>query len=403
VSSKLDTIRKTLISLYIFSLPLSVAINNILFGALMLFWIIWGDKKKTLEFIKTNPLVIAFYILFALFAISIFWSDNIHQAAMLIKKEAFYLALPIFMSLVKKDEIDIYIKSFLSAMFISEFLSYLIFFEVIPPILHATVHDPVPFMGPTGHISYNPMLVLSIYLLVYLFFKNKLSGFYKVLSALFILTMTANLFITGGRAGQVAFFFMLIVMTMQFFKLNIKTFILSIVAIVSIFFIAYNSSNLFHKRVNLAISDVKNYKENKNTSVGMRITTWENSLRIIKDYPLRGSGVGDFNSDIIEYAKKYTPNASVNSQPHNMYLFAWAHSGIFAFLALIAIFIIEIRASFVLNDKYQPIRLALPILYIIIMFSESYLSIHYTKILFLIFSAMLFMDLNWSNFLRKRA
>ncbi len=402
MSAKIDSIRKTLLILYIFSIPLSTAINNILFGFLVLFWIVWGDKRKSLNLIKQNPIVTLFYILFAIFAISFFWSDNIPQATKLIKKESFYLALPIFITLMKKDEIEVYIKSFLSAMFISEFLSYLIFLKITPPFLHATLHDPVPFMGPTGHISYNPMLVLSIYLLVFLFFKSKLSGVYKIVSALFIITMTINLFITGGRAGQVAFFFMLILMAMQFFRFDFKTFIFTIVAAISIFFIAYNSSDIFHKRVNLAISDIKNYETNKKTSVGMRIATWENSLRIIKDNPIMGAGIGDFIDDVKSYSKKYTPNAIMNPQPHNMYLFAWAHSGVFAFLALIAIFVAQIRASFVINDRYKPIRLALPILYLIIMFSESYLSIHYTKILFLVFSAMLFMDLKWRDLAPKR-
>ena len=401
MNTKVDNARKILLLLYIFSIPLSTAINNILFGILILFWIIWGDKQKTLKLIKDNPIVTMFYLLFFFFAISFFWSDNTTQAIKLIKKEAFYLALPIFMSLMKKDEIESYIKSFLSAMFISEFCSYLIFFKIVPPFLHATAHDPVPFMGPTGHISYNPMLVLSIYLLVYLFFKSKLHGLYKIISAIFIVTMTINLFITGGRAGQVAFFFMLILMAMQFFKFDFKTFISTIVVAVSIFFMAYNGSDIFHKRVNLAISDIANYKTNKVTSVGMRIATWENSLRMIKDNPIKGAGIGDFVNDIEEYSKRYTPDAKVNSQPHNMYLFAWAHSGMFAFLALVAIFIIEIRAAFILDKKYKPIRLALPILYLIIMFSESYLSIHYTKILFLIFSAMLFMDLKWRDLVKN--
>ena len=397
MNSKIDTTRRWLLLLYIFSLPLSTAINNILFAILILFWLIWGDKRKTLYYIKNNPIVAAFYVLFFFFAISILWSDDIPHAIKLIKKEAFYLALPIFMSLIKKDEIELYIKSFLSAMFISEFLSYLIFFKIVPPFLHATAHDPVPFMGPTGHISYNPMLVLSIYLLIYLFFKSKLSGISRAVSAFFIVTMTINLFITGGRAGQVAFFFMLIVIAMQFFKFNFKTFILTIIAAISIFFIAYNSSDIFHKRVNLAISDIKNYKTDKKTSIGMRIATWENSLRIVKEHPFIGSGIGDFFIDVNEYSKKYTPGAIMNPQPHNMYLFAWAHSGIFALFALLAIFIFQIKAYFVLQDRYQPIRLALPILFLIIMFSESYLSIHYTKILYLIFTAMLYMDFKWKD------
>jgi O-antigen ligase len=397
VQNRVDLVRKYLLILYIFTIPLSTAINNILFGFLILFWIIWGDKKKTINQIKQNPIVVAFIILFAIFAISFLWSQNTNEAIKLIKKESFYLALPIFISLMKKDEIESYIKSFLSAMFISEFLSYLIFFNIVPPFLHATKHDPVPFMGPTGHISYNPMLVLSIYLLIFLFFKSKSSKIYKAISAIFIITMTINLFITGGRAGQVAFFFMLIVISLQYFKFSLKSFLATIALIVAIFFTAYSSSKIFHQRVNLAISDIKNYKTNKHTSVGMRIATWDNSLRIIKDNPIFGAGIGDFGDLVKSYSKKYTPDAIMNPQPHNMYLFAWVNSGIFALLALLAIFIFQIRAAFVIDDKYKPIRVALPILYLIIMFSESYLSIHYTKILFLIFSAMLFIDLKWSD------
>ncbi len=397
MSPKIDNARKILLGLYIFSIPISAAINNILFGFVILFWIIWGDKKETLKLLK-NPLVVAFYTLFAIFTISMLWSDDLKQGLLMLKKEMFYLVLPIFMSLVKKEEIDFYLKSFLAAMFISELSSYLIFFKIVPPFLHATQYDPVPFMGATGHISYNPMLVLSIFLLLYFFFrKDNSSLWFKIISAIFILTMTINLFITGGRAGQVAFFFVAIVAFMQFFKANFKTFFISIFAIIAIFFIAYNSSTIFHNRVNLAIHDVKTFKQNPNTSVGMRLANWENSLRLIKKHPLTGAGIGDYKKDLTYYFKKYTPKAAILPQPHNMYLFAWVHSGLFALLALLSIFAIEFKGYRVLNDEYKPIRLILPTLFLIIMFSESYLSVHFTKILFLIFSAFLFKELNFKK------
>jgi len=401
MQKKVDLIRKNLLYLYIFTIPLSTAINNLLFGLIILFWIVWGDKKKTLNAIRNNPIVIAFYALFFLFALSLLWSDNKIEGLKLLKKEIFYLALPIFISLMKKEEIKNYIKSFLFAMFISEIFSYLIFFKIIPPILNATVYDPIPFMGPSGHISYNPMLVLSIYLLIYFLFNTKQNPFFKIVSIFFILTMTINLFITGGRAGQVAFFLMVFVIAMQFFKFNLKTFFLTLITVTTIFFISYNSSKIFYDRVNLAISNIKDFKKNQNTSVGRRLATWQNSLRIIKDSPILGTGAGDYKKIMQDYSNKYTPKLKILPQPHNMYLFAWVHSGIFAFISLLLIFIFQIRASFVIEDEYKPIRFALPILYLIIMLSESYLSIHYTKILFLVFSAMLFMELKFSDLKRK--
>ena len=111
------------------------------------------------------------------------------------------------------------------------------------------------------------------------------------------------MFITGGRAGQVMYFAMLTIIIFQFFNTQkIKALFLTSVLIPGIFFTAYTTSDIFQQRVDAAVKNTVYYSENKNTSVGLRITFTLNSWEVIKENPIIGVGTGDFP---IEYAKIY--------------------------------------------------------------------------------------------------
>ncbi len=128
---------------------------------------------------------------------------------------------------------------------------------------------------------------------------------------------------------------------------------------------------------------------------------WENSIRIIKNTPLLGSGVGDFSKEYKKISKKYTPTAlSDVAQPHNMYLFVWASNGIFSFLMLIGLFLIQLIISFRKNDEFKPIRVALALFFIVIMFSDSYLLGIHTTLLFVIFVSILYKNVSWRDIKR---
>jgi len=323
-----------------------------------------------------------------------FWSDDLERGFKIVSKEIFLLFIPIFMQLIKKEERDILIKLFIFSMAISVFISYLVYFEMLDSIPKATKIEPTPFMT---HIPYNPLLAFAIYLLIYYFFQVK-ENKTRVFIAFLIIIMIVNMFITGGRAGQIVFFVLLLVSFFQFINVNILKTIIFLFFLILIFILAYNFSSIFKGRVNKAINEIKSVSKNRNTSVALRITMWENSIRIIKNNPILGVGVGDFSKEYTKISEKYTPNAISNvSQPHHMYLFVWASNGIFSFLSLIGLFLIQIIISFRKNDKFKPIRLALALFFIVIMFSESYLLIFHTTVLFMIFVSILYKDVRWSD------
>ena len=104
------------------------------------------------------------------------------------------------------------------------------------------------------------------------------------------------MFITQGRAGQVVFFAMMVILILQYFKgQRIKALIAILIFIPGIFITAYQTSPLFEKRVNLAIDEIVNYDiksvaeyQSVNSSVGARILFALNSWEIIKENALLG-------------------------------------------------------------------------------------------------------------------
>ena len=391
----LNKLRFSLLVLLVISLPFSVTLTDIICGLLVLYWLLfYSNKKMFLAILKENPVVLFVCLLFFSFVISLIWSDDLGRGFKVITKEKFLLFIPIFMQLIKKEERDTLIKLFVFSMVVLVFFSYMVYFGILDFIPKASKFNPTPFMT---HIPYNPLLAFTIYLLIYYFFQIKQTKT-KVFIAFLIIIMSVNMFITGGRAGQVAFFVLLLVAFFQFVRVNILKIIGFLIFLICIFILAYNFSPIFKNRINAAIYDIKSINENRNTSVGLRITMWENSIRIIKNNPFLGVGVGDFPNEYKKICEKHTPNAiSDVSQPHNMYLFVWASNGIFSFLVLIGLFLIQLIIYFRKKDEFRPIRLALALFFIVIMFSESYLLTFHTTVLFMIFVSILYKDISWDD------
>jgi len=387
---KSDLIGSWLVILYAFTLPVSVAVNNVFAALMFLFWLLKGNYKQTWQLIMDSKVLQAFLLFFLLHIVGLLWTEDFSWGMHMIKKEWMFLFAPIIMSLVKKEHIRYYISAFLLAMTLSEIISYLIWFKVIPPIFHASVYDPTPFIH---HTSYNPLLAIAIYLMGYfVLFDKKLDIKEKTVLGLFIVTMSINMFITGGRAGQVGYLVAIIILFFQYFDKNfLKAILISSVMIGSIFGTAYFSSQIFQDRINLIGSNIKQFDQNANTSVGMRINFALNSIEIIKEHPLFGVGTGDFKISYDDMNRKKSPQVTTCNHPHNMYLLEMVQFGLVGLFVLLYIFYTQIRfAQGEKNNLRRKVGLFLPLFFMVIMLSDSYLHGHHTTNLFLLFSAFLY-------------
>lgn len=387
----LDNTYQILLMLLIFLLPLSVAGTNIVSVLILVLWLGSGDYKSKLRQIGESKVLLASIMFFSLHVIGLLWTEDVQWGMKIIKKMLdFVLLFPILYTLTKKAYIKYYISAFLLAMTISELSSYLIWFELIPPFGHATADDPTAFIF---HILYNPLLAFAIYLVGHeIVYNSSLSKIRCFLGVLLVLTMTINMFITGGRAGQVAYFALLILFIFQYFRTQkIKALCAVVILVPGVLFTAYQTSNIFQARVGLAATNLVSYADNKNSSVGQRLTYIINSWGIILEHPVIGVGTGDFP---IEYTKiNARSEAKVTNlhNPHNMYILILVQLGLVGLVSLFSIFYYQVRFALRASDRLtQDIGLALPLLFLVIMWSESYLLLHETTVLFVFFSSFVY-------------
>ncbi len=390
--SKLSETASYLLIAFGFILPISVALTNILAMLIVLLWLTKGNYQEDWQQVKRNPVVLAILGFVALHVIGLLWTADLQNGLYVLKKESILLLLPIFMLYIKRKHIKHYVNAFLIAMLISVILSFAIWLKIIPPFLDAWTGCPNPFMG---HISYTPFLTISIYIVLYrVCFDNTYSWKSKAIYAAFAIIMSIGLFTTIGRAGQVMYFAMIGILIFQYFhKQSFMALAISLMSIAILFSLFYGLSTTFQSRVNEAVRDIKNYENNKNTNVGLRLAFTVNSFEIIKNNPFIGVGTGDFNVEYERVNARNTPDLPATSNPHNMYVLELVQFGILGLFSLLSILgaqFFQARKSE--NHLLKSMGIALPLLFAVIMLSDSYLRGHFTTMLFVFFSSFLYKD-----------
>ena len=376
-----------------FLMPLTVFGANLIIVIICVLWLFSGDYASKFNQIISNKFILASIVFFFLHVIGLLWTEDLSWGVHIVHKMWYFLLLlPVLFTIVRREHIKFYISAFLLAITFTEIASYLVWFEIIEPFKNATVRNPTPFMS---HISYNPILAFAIYLVLHeIFFNKKITNLVFSLYSFFAISMSINMFITGGRAGQVMYFAMLAIIVFQFFNnQKIKSLLIISVLIPGIFFTAYMTSDLFQQRVDMAVKNIISYSDNKSTSVGLRVTFALNSWDVIKESPIIGIGTGDFPMEYKKINQINTPGLPNTTNPHNMYTLVVMQLGVLGLISLLSIFYYQIKLSFNSSNRLiRDVGITLPLLFLVIMWSDSYLLGHYTTLMFVFFSSFLYKD-----------
>ena len=187
---------------------------------------------------------------------------------------------------------------------------------------------------------------------------------------------------------------MLVVLIIQILdKQRIKSLITIFIVIPGIFFTAYQVSDLFQQRVNLAYNQALEYHPESNNSIGYRITFALNSWEVIKENPIIGIGTGDFPTEykkINQINKTIIPNTN---NPHNMFILILMELGVIGLISMLSIFYYQIKLSLNSSNRFiRDVGITLPLLFLVIMWSDSYLLGHFTTLMFVFFSSFLYKD-----------
>jgi O-antigen ligase len=116
----------------------------------------------------------------------------------------------------------------------------------------------------------------------------------------------------------------------------------------------------------------KDYTQNKWGGRSIRIHKWMNTLELIADQPLLGTGSGDMQDELMEVYKKNDFMIAYNYRfnPHNQYLQTWASTGLVGLFFLFGILLVSL--VYAINSK-NALYIALVLLISLSMLTESML------------------------------
>jgi O-antigen ligase len=324
---------------YALVLPLSRAGITFFTGVLVLLWVLDGHLIGKIKQLFKNNIVVAltFFIFFNF--VSLLWTENVVETLGYIRRYWYLLPILVFATTLKKEYLSKVLSAFILGMFISEIISYGIFFELWQ-VNCATPENPSPFMH---HIEYSIFLAFTALVLLSRIFNHG-DMKYKLLYAFFFITISGNLFLTAGRTGQFAFVLGLFVLALVSFKNKFKAFSISFVLAALILGIAFNVSTTFHDRVITGKENLVSVIDNKDycTSWGGRVGAWIISKDIITEHPLLGMGVVDNMKEFHKIIDTKYPEMNCMHESfmhvHNQYFQIFTQLGLLGLLIFLSIF-----------------------------------------------------------------
>ena len=111
------------------------------------------------------------------------------------------------------------------------------------------------------------------------------------------------------------------------------------------------------------------------------IKLWDTTISLYKRTQNEYSKINLVNS----------PRLPQTTNPHNMYTLVLVQLGLIGLFSMLSIFYYQIKLSFTSSNKFiRDVGMTLPLIFLVMMLSDSYLLGHYTTLLFVFFSSFLY-------------
>lgn len=335
-----------LIIAYAFSFPISKAFVNVLEILILLLWIYQGNWKEKFWLLQSSMVMKLLGAFIVYNILSVVWASDWLFALHYIGKYHHFLLIPVIYTVLEKKYVPAVFSAFILSVFISELLSYGIYFHLFT-LNDATPEFPTPFMH---HITYSIVLAFTSTILLTNFFTEK-ERMYKIFNLLFFVTVSANLFVNGGRTGQVAFMVLMSLLPFFYIKQKFKAFLLAFSIIGISFYLAYNYSDNFVSRIHQMDKGLqKIVQENDYTDQGgMRAALWVVGTDEFLQHPVLGTGIGnEMNNANIHAASHHFKTRNMNefADYHNIFVNEAVQLGSIALLLLLFLFVTLFRLPF---------------------------------------------------------
>lgn len=331
------------------SIPVSVALDNVLLAFFLLFGLI-GLGQESLFLALRNPVARAAWLLFGMLLLATFYGATPWREALGVLAKYDDLAMvPLFMAAVARPDTSRRVLNvFMLTMAAVLVLSYMLGLGIIKaqPWMW---HDAAAGNAGVFHsyITQSMMTSYAVYLAL-LHVREERLMWKRTAFGIFALLGTVNvLFLLLGRTGYLVLFGLMAWFAWSslggFLRARGKRVgwpvaTIAVLLMVATAWGAYLASSRLHERVNLAISEFRSWQPNvanetsNATSIGERLEFYYNTIQIFRNHPLAGVGTGGFPG---AYAKQVAGTGIVPTHnPHNEYLLLTVQAGLAALLLM---------------------------------------------------------------------
>lgn len=333
------------------TLPVSKSISSILMGLVYAYCIFAASCNKyfreTLMHAVKQPLnlPIGIYLLTVLF--SLLYSQNRMEGLNnLLQLSNLILVYLMVSALIDSDQnkttgirsAEYLLLSFVAGVFVLDLFGLLTYLGLIGNKKFSLPLSPLNM----HHIWVGNLNAVGLYaavsLLVFSAHFKRLSM--AILLWSFILLGTLTVLLSLARTAWVGMIFTVII-SIYFLLRNKRTYLIVVPSIIIVCVLIYLFNDLVHSRIDMAFHDITQYSASvAPTSLGDRFFMWKASSEMFLSHPILGVGIGDYrialgglvaSGRIPGFILKY-------NQPHNMYLFALATTGLTGLFGLLFIF-----------------------------------------------------------------
>lgn len=326
------------------ALPLSTALDGILLALMVLLWLLSGDFHFKCKIIRNNPIALGALAMFGISVLGLLYG-HVDRGALSDAKT--FLMFPLLITLFQGERMRRYAwRAFMASMVLTLVLSYLSFFHLLPvnPVIGTGPNDPGVLI--LNRITQNFFMAFTAFLLAV---QARFAGTRFMQAALMLLSLLAAvnvMFMIPSRTGQVV---LVVLAGFYFFDwLRWRGVIATGLMILLVAGLIYRMpGSAVHIRMAQMIQEYGEWQPGRaahiESSTGLRMEFYHNSLKIIRENPLFGVGTGGFAG---AYKKQVQNSPMVASDnPHNQYLLTAVELGLVGLGALLILFAIQWRTA----------------------------------------------------------
>ncbi len=328
-------------ALFIIAIYLSTSLAIIISGVLGLLWPLTAQYQKLPLVLKEFPVATWALLLYLCFIIGLGYGNAPSEDALsILRKYRELFFIPVLSCFFTNERYRTWAwKAFFIASLLTLLGSYLMDFGIMDMFRHKA-------FTLKSRITHSILIAFFMFFCAHKAFENKKQSRWYFL--LLIVGVYNLFFLVDGRTGQLVFMGLAPLFALQRFG---KKGLLVLLSLLIIFFSLYfnfsDKSARIHEGLDNTRAYINHQPQNKRTSMQIRYTFWENSVKLVSEKPWLGHGTGSFAQ---EYQRVTGAKHNNVKNPHNEFLLIAVQFGLLGLVIYIGFFFSQYSCAKTLPD-----------------------------------------------------